>query len=229
MVIAVESKRIIITAAHVVAGPERKIVGMSPMGSVHWPKNYSRVEPINDTVPPTDLAFFVVEVGLGNPFDLQSPLPVSSILPGEDLPEGVSVVAVGFPASRAKSRDGNTRLHSQRLSVVGDLASDKVYKAINRPPASFFAMDFRQEGVVDEAGNPSTTAHPRGMSGGAMFAATFSAKNSGVRFTPRLVGILIEYHDHPANAIVAARIDCLLDATGTRPDGNHQRYRAVDV
>ena len=137
-------------------------------------------------------------------------------------------MAVGFPASRAKSRDGNTRLHSHRLSVVGDVASAEAHDNVSRPNDSFLAMSFRQDGVVDEEGNPSTIAHPRGMSGGAMFAAVFSADSSGARYTPRLVGILIEHHD-PANLIVAARIGCLLDATGTRPAGERQRYRVVDV
>jgi len=229
VVVAAGSRRVVVTAEHVVAGPEPKLVGMSTVGSVQWPTNYSRVEPVNQLVPPVDLAFFVAEVESGNPFDLLPPLPVSRFLPGEDLPAGGSVVAVGFPSSRAKSRDGHKRLHSHRLSVVGDLAPLESYARVNRSPASFLAMEFRQDGVVDEAGQPSTTAHPRGMSGGAMFAATFSADASGVRFTPRLVGILIEHHDEPDNLLVAARIECLLDATGSRHGDAAQRYRAVEV
>jgi hypothetical protein len=229
VVIATASKRVVVTANHVIAGPEGKLIGMSSDGSIRWPSNYSRVEPVGDLAPPVDLAFIVAEVESQNPFDILPALPAGNILPGQDFPAGTSLIAVGFPASRAKSRDAQTRLRTHRMSVVGDLASESVHWMVNRDPVSFLCMEFRQDRVFDTVGSPATASHPRGMSGGALFAAAFLADGESVRYTPRLVGILIEYHDEPANVIVAARIDCLLEATGSRPNGAPPRYHSADV
>ena len=62
VVVASGSQRVIVTAAHVVEGSEHKLVGMSPKGSIPWPTNYSLVEPLDDSVPPIDLAFCAAEV-----------------------------------------------------------------------------------------------------------------------------------------------------------------------
>jgi hypothetical protein len=222
-------RRVAVTAEHVVAGPERKLIGMSPQGSIEWPASYTTIEPIDPVHPSPDLAFIVADVDPGNPFDIQTPLPVSQLLPGLQFEPGHSVVAVGFPASRAKSINAQRGFRTQRLSVVGDLAAAEAYTRIGKPPDSFIAMEFRQDAFKDEHGRPASTAHPRGMSGGAMFAAAFVEDATGRHFSPRLIGILIEFHGKPDNVLVAARIDCLLDATGTRPEGSPQRYRAVDV
>jgi hypothetical protein len=230
LVVATGLRRIVITAEHVVSGPETKFLGVSEVGGSNWPKEYFRVVPVDETEAPTDIAFAVAEVALDNPDDSGRSLPIELLYPGHHFAVGTSMVAVGFPGSKAKSRDGQTRLNAKLMSVVGDLASEDVYIDIGKKLTTHLAMTFRQDACVDEHNQPAPAAHPKGMSGGAMFVAAYDTDHEGrSRFVPRVVGLLTEYHRAPIDVIVAVRIDVVLDALGIRPDGAQQRYRAVDV
>jgi hypothetical protein len=222
--------RIVVTAEHVVRGPETKFMGMSIAGSLEWPTQYSRIEPFDSATPLPDVAFAFVEVTPDAEDGIATAISIDLLLASRTFEPGASMVAVGFPGSQARAKSAQTILSAKLMSVVGDLAPEEVYARIGKRSDTHLAMSFRQDACVDENGKPAMASHPRGMSGGAMFVAAYHTGSSGqTRFIPRIVGVLTEYYPDPENIIVAARIECVLDALGIRPEGAAARYRAVDV
>ena len=222
--------RIVVTAAHVVAGPETKYLGLSQAGSVIWPTAYARVSPLDTRTRDPDIAFAFLTVAAGTQGALPESLPFALLLPDHSLPEGASMVALGYPASRARATDAQTLLRADLMSVVGDLAPAGAATSDGGPPDARLAMSFRRDAFVDDHGAAVVAADPHGMSGGALFlAATRTDADGHTQFAPRLVGILTEHHADPTNVLVASRIECLLDALGVRREGAATRFCAIDV
>jgi hypothetical protein len=91
------NRQLVITAEHVVSGPETKFVGVSPSRGVLWPKEYSRLEPMGSNTLYPDVAFAFVKVDVSREPDIPPPLPMSLVLGGQQFADGSSMVAVGFP------------------------------------------------------------------------------------------------------------------------------------
>jgi hypothetical protein len=224
------NQQLVITAEHVVSGPETRFLGVSASGGVLWPKNYSRLEPIDPTTPYPDVAFAFAKVDNSLEPDIPPPLPRSIVLERHQFAEGSSMVAVGFPGSRAKARNAQTKLVAEWMSVIGDLAPEDVYSRIGKSASTHLAMEFHQNGCVDENSRPAPAAHPKGMSGGPMFVAAYRASpGQPDKIVPRLVGVLTEYYPDPDNVIVALRIEAALGALDPHRSPTRPLYRAVDV
>lgn len=131
-IVAAGQRRIVITAEHVVSGPEVKFLGLSEAGGINWPKDYFRVEAVDTSRTSPDIAFAIADVAAEDPTSEVRPLPIDLLYPGQSFEVGASMVAVGFPGSKAKSREGQSRLSAKLMSVVGDLAPDDVYSRLGK-------------------------------------------------------------------------------------------------
>jgi len=69
----------------------------------------------------------------------------------------------------------------------------------------------------------------RGMSGGGLFLVVGSETQTGIEVTLLLAGILTTCRGEPHNALIATRVDCLLDAISpTRPE-ERRTHSGMDV
>lgn len=72
-------------------------------------------------------------------------------------------------------------------------------------------MTYAQEGRINLDGSQANGAHPRGMSGGALFMMGVGGAGNAVAI-PFLVGILTQYHND-VSTLVATRIAHFWNAT----------------
>lgn len=122
----------------------------------------------------------------------------------ETLTEGDLYSFAGYPASRARVRAHMAE--SELFQYTGGAASDAVYGEIGFDPSLHIAMMFDVDGCV-VAGRVQATAHPRGMSGGAIFSWPKTARDLPIRSRPqRLVGIVHTYRKRPG-CMVGTRIN----------------------
>lgn len=211
-ILAAGPRRILATAEHVVVGPETKLFGVSPHGSTAWPNRHWRLVASGDGVPLADIAWAAATIGEDADEPTAAAIPLEAVLPFFRFEEGASVVAVGYPASRAKLRDAQQTLSSQLMSVVCSCSPSSVYRAMRLDPQVHFAMSYDQASCVGLDGAGVVGAKPKGMSGGPAFLATYEPVGDGAyTAVPRLVGIMTEYHGPPDNVIVGVRIEHLLD------------------
>jgi hypothetical protein len=226
VVLAAGQRRPTVTAAHVVSGPGIRVISLSAIGSVVWPRKYWNVVPIDAHGSDPDVAYAIANVEAARVDEVGPAISLDRVLPDQQFREGTSMVAVGFPASKNRIRTGEATMQSRIMSVVGDLVRDEQYASVGADPSTHLVMVYRQDSCVDDEGNPVVGALPRGMSGGAMFVATHHPE---MGFVPMLVGILTEYHPPPHALLVAARIEVVLDALDLPSRGKVQRFRRGDV
>ena len=168
---ASSSRRIVVTAEHVLAGPEAKHLGVSRNNSVRWPEKYWRLSAIDPDLPEADVAWAVADVAAEADDVVRAAIPLALALPIPPIAESASLVAVGYPASRGKLKNAHALLSAQLMSVVGKAVSARVLEDLKLDPRVHLGMLYEQAACVDLDGNPSVGAHPKGMSGGAMFLA----------------------------------------------------------
>jgi hypothetical protein len=89
-----------------------------------------------------------------------------------------------------------------------------------------YCFNYSQEGRTDLAGAPSVGAHPRGMSGGAVFAVGHAKTSTGSYYVPFLVGILTEFHED-SGMLVASRVRNVWEALGILQAGRGGLFRAT--
>lgn len=122
----------------------------------------------------------------------------------DTLCEGDLYTFAGFPASRSKTRSGIVR--GELFKYSGGAASNSLYADLDYDPSQQIAIAFnRKRSMVGD--QLQTAPHPRGISGGGIFAWPKS-----VRFGPsdqqprRLVGIGHTFHEAPG-CLVGTRIN----------------------
>lgn len=231
-VLAMGKHRIVVTAAHVVQRAQRTLFGVTASRTSPWPTSYKVLTPVNAAYPDADVAYFTGVPNRGSAARATESLPIEAADVVEERP-GMSFIAMGYPLSRNKLRDAQTRLRSGRMSVLIDSIAHDAYAALKLDPRVHLACRYDPKDRVDEDGEEVTGAHPRGMSGGVLLAPSIeqsSAKKA--YFVMRVAGVITLYHPAPANILVATRIQHLLDAiaadVGALP-AQTAMYRAVST
>jgi hypothetical protein len=122
----------------------------------------------------------------------------------ETLVEGDLYTFVGYPANRA--RVGGQKAESELFKYTGAAASDAVYQEIGFDPGMHIAMMFDVKRCF-VGGRIQATAHPPGLSGGAIVSWPKTARELPVERRPRrLVGIAHTYLRRPG-CMVGTRIN----------------------
>jgi hypothetical protein len=205
-------RRILVSAEHVVDGPERKLFGVSPHGSTAWPDRYWRLAPAAGSAPEADVAWAAATITDEADEATAAAIRIEAVLPFFPFDEGASLVAVGYPASRGKIRNAQQTLSNQLMSVVCNASPETVYNDLALDSRVHFAMAYDPAACVGIDGQPIVGAKSKGMSGGPAFLVTAEPTGNGAQvIVPRLVGIMTEYHGPPHNVIVGVRIEHLLD------------------
>lgn len=225
-----EHERLVVTAEHVVAGPEPAMFGVSREGSLPWPRRYKRLVTASDQGPHADVAYFFAELGPTADENLAAALPLATAVRGLQVEPGMSLLAVGYPESKAKFRDAQTRLSNKVMSVVTQAKSREVYADLGLDPAVFIATHYDAQALLSLDGGPSVGSDPHGMSGGVLFLPVEQRVEGGEhRVLLFVAGVLIQHRPTPQNTLISTRIDCLLDAVAPHRLPAERRYRAADA
>lgn len=207
-VVADEARRIIVTAEHVLRGPEDKLLGVSEEGSIRLPRKFSRLERLSAESPPADVAWMSLETpGDGNAFRTTIPFALASSM--VSMTHGATYLAVGQPASKSRVVDAQSALSSKVMMAFLELAPPAVSSALRLDERIQLAFTYPPDTSDKVRNGALPPAHPRGMSGGAMVATSRMRRRDGTtRMIPLLVGVLTEFHKEH-QAFVATRLEHL--------------------
>lgn len=201
--------RLLVTAEHVLSGTESKRVMSTSAQLVRWPKDRKRLVPLEDAARSPDLVWS--EVGADDAPQWQHFVELRTFLDLVSLPDGIEFLAAGFPLSRNTVRQGEGKIKAGLMFATVRHASDSEYAMVGRDRRSFVVARYRQDGRTTLAGEPTTGAHPKGMSGGGLFLRVRDVDT--LAESMRLVGFITEYHAAPG-LLVAVRMEALLDGIG---------------
>lgn len=205
--------RYVLTAAHVVSGPTTKLIGVFEQDAIAWPRPYSLLKPMEGNLPDADLAW-ATATALPGDTALSPGLPMALALGNVPDAPGSAYIAVGFPGSRAKVRHPDGLLNSKMMIAVVERAPPAAASAVVKDARVQMALHYSQAGRTGLDGSPTVGAHPKGMSGGAVFAVLQATTPKGsIEFLPFLAGIVTEFHADIAT-LVATRVTHLWQAAG---------------
>jgi len=212
-VVAHGSKRHVITAEHVLAGPEDKLLGIDESGSIRLPRKYSRLVALEPNAAQADVAWTTFEppndvaaLGTAIPFELASA--------ATDIVPGVAYVAVGQPTSKSKLVDAQNALSSSVMMAFVEPAPPFVVDAIGIDRDVQFAFSYPPDTAAKVSKGAPRPARPRGMSGGAIVATARVSIGAGrTRMIPIIIGVLTEFYDEH-QTFVATRIEHFWAAQG---------------
>lgn len=225
-----QNKRLFVTAEHVLKGPEATRIGVSEAGSLSWPHSYKRLVSMAGDRPDADIAFAVAEIEPSADVALSAALSLESVAHSLFAEDGMSLLAVGFPSSRARLRDAQTRLSTKLMYVVTHAEPEETYSNLQLDPAVFIATRYDRQELRGLGGEECVGADPHGMSGGVLFQPFLVSDNDGKsEVLLRIAGVLIRYFDAPHSTLVATRVDCLLDVVAPFRPPASRLYRAVDA
>lgn len=213
IVVGQDSTRYVVTAEHVVSGPLQKLIGVSEQNAIPWPRPCSRLAPVQATLPDADVAWAASTV---KPEDIALSPPLPLALAVGSLPDapGSAYVAVGFPGSRAKVRQSEAQLASKMMFAVVEIASRAIVAQVLKDERVQIALRYSQAGRIGLDGEPIVGAHPRGMSGGAIFMMLEGrTANGSVHVFPFLAGVITDFYEK-ADCIVATRVSHIWQALG---------------
>ena len=227
-VIADENVRYLLTAAHTVSGPQTKLIGVEGGDALPWPRHYSRLAPVSAELPDADIACATATVSAKDTALAES-VPLGLSLGGVPDYPGSVYLAVGFPTSKSKMRYSERALASRMMCAVVEIAPKRVGQDLRLDPRVQLAFTYSQAGRQDLDGRTTVGAHPRGMSGGAVFAMLRATASDGSSADmPYLVGILTDFHADQG-CLVATRVSQVWRAIGLLQDGQDALYRRADV
>jgi hypothetical protein len=190
--------KVLFTAAHVLeeTQPEKPYLAYSEDRFMELPSNEIRVIRENDI----DIGIAILAI------DLPLYLSVDSLKFGSFCSdEKFQHILVGCPGSGTRHSDRNT----QKTKIQGYVTSaseESEYLRLNVNKKEKFIVKFNKEKVYKENMKQFTFPNPNGMSGGGIFQ--FDENNAG-KF--ELVGIMTDWDPHRKNAIIAARIDNIMN------------------
>jgi len=218
--------RFLLTAHHAVKAPTPYYFGVRESGEIRWPTEKSAVlVPALPGLPDADVA--VVHSGQP-PLDGSLSGGVPAALLGVTL-EGstdTAFVAVGYPSSKGKLRMAERRLDAKSMYALVEFVPPHLVSLPSFDPRVQMCFKYSQEGRASVEGAKVVGAHPRGMSGGGVFAIGQSRASGSLLYAPFLVGILTEFHES-RSLLVATRVRCIFEALGLfRPRGD-LLYRAA--
>ena len=205
-VVAEESRLFIVTAEHVLNGPEAKLLGVSEAGSIRLPRRFSRLEAVSSEHPHADVAWMTLEASsLAEPFDSTIPFALASS--PVSITHGATYVAVGQPASKSSVQQAQTILSSKIMMAFLEPASSTVVDALGLDEKIQLAFTYPADTSEKIRSGAVPPARPRGMSGGAIVATTRIRRRDGsTRMIPLLVGVLTQFHESQ-QAFVATRLE----------------------
>lgn len=217
----------VVTAHHVLEQAPRPLISMLPRASVRWPESYWRVVAREGvTVPDCDISFYEAEV-LAD--DLTAFRPVD-LYPNYTFNADHRLIAVGHPVSRAKFGADPTRLDAPNAMIVGDQVHPDRVAELGFDPRTHLGIEYDQKERVDVTGAAVVGPEPWGMSGGALLAPVEQeVPGADTKLGVMVVGILVAYCKPPDSVMIAARIDCLLDAVRPFRPPSEQLYEARAV
>jgi hypothetical protein len=222
-----QNERLVVTAEHVLKGPEAKRIGISESGSLSWPRNYRRLASTTGHGPDADIAFTFAEIEPSGDGTLSAAIPLESVTHSLTAIEGMSLLAVGFPSSKAKLRDAQTKLSTKLMYVVTLAEPDKAYETLELDQAVFIATRYDRKALRGLDGEEFVGADPHGMSGGVLFQPLLVSDIDGKQeVLLRVAGVLTRYFDDPQNTLVATRIDCLRDVVAPYRSPSSRLYYA---
>lgn len=190
--------QVIFTAAHVLeeTKPEKPYLPYSEDEFIELPSNEIRVIIENDI--DIGIAILAIDLPLYLAVDVSR---IGSFCSEEKFQH----ILVGCPGSSTKHSDRNT----QKAKIEGYITSageESEYMRLNVNLSEKFIVKFNKEKVYKENMKQFTFPNPNGMSGGGIFQ--FDETNAS-KF--ELVGIMTDWDTRKKNAIVAARIDNVLN------------------
>ncbi len=219
--------RFVLTAHHVVMGDLTCYLGVRGRPSVRWPSAYSVLEPLLSTAFDADIAWAHARVG-AEQSDLEGGLPMAMAVTSLDDSANTMYVAAGYPASKAKVRMGLGSAEARLMFAVVELAPPAGWRPSGFDPAVQMAFKYSQTGRSNAQGEAAVGAHPKGMSGGAVFAIGQSRSSSAPLYMPFLVGLLTQFHeDH--GLLVATRIRHIWESLGLQQPRNQPLFRPRDA
>lgn len=219
-------QRFLVTAHHVVKDGTPKSFGVSGSESIPWPKNYFILRPGDQSLPDPDIAWAHTRSappGAGLDGGIGAALAVTA----HEESGNTAYLAAGYPASKGKVRMGAGTAESKLMVALVELANREEWPREGLDSRTHVCFRYSQEGRTDIHGAPAVGAHPRGMSGGAVFAVGQPKQPTEKPFyVPFLVAVLTEFHE-AAGILVGAKIGNLWEAVGMQTPRARQLYRAV--
>jgi hypothetical protein len=214
-----DNHAVIVTADHVVCGPTQKFVQLGPGETIRWPRPYVVVKPVHPNTPSPDLAFVTGELLGERPKGIR----LKDIGTNSEHESGASLLAVGYPGSRAKLRQGDHKLRNELHYVLGSAVPLDAYASLGLDPRSHIAMYYDRAQMNDPAGKPTEAAKPGGMSGGVLFAPLVRGSSPTGEHVVAAIGVLVRFKQRDG-VLVATRIEPLLDALGMLHAGSDRTY-----
>lgn len=222
------AQRFLITAHHAVKDGSARSVGVTEADAIPWPKNYFVLQPEDQSLPDPDIAWAHTRYappGAGLDGGIGSALAITS----HDGSEDTTYLIAGYPVSKGKVRMALGTAESKLMVAKVELASDDEWPRDGLDTRTHICFRYSQRGRTSIDGGTAVGAHPRGMSGGAVFAiAQPKLVTATPQYVPFLVGILTEYHEGPG-ILVASRIRNLWEAVGMQSPRGKRLYRSVNA
>lgn len=120
-------------------------------------------------------------------------------------------LAIGYPASRTKIRLGEGSINQRHLAHGASSVTRSELSRLSRSPRTHMGLHYWKDLAYWDKG-PVAPPDPHGLSGGALFR--FGAVRNPQGWSG-LVGILVEAHREPVEALIAVRMSVVVALLGT--------------
>jgi hypothetical protein len=117
---------------------------------------------------------------------------------------------VGYPCTQNKPKFYNHSIKRSIFIYTSNSLDLTVYKRLDLLASSHLVVGFEKKKGVNQQNRNTTMPDPFGMSGGGVWRL-MSYSGLSLDFTPKLVGIGLEYHEN-GKCLVALRIAIILEA-----------------
>lgn len=133
----------------------------------------------------------------------------------DEYKSGKMYLTIGYPNSKNKSISVKDKVvKSQKYYLRSTLTNDSAkFAELGVHESSHLLLNYDRENGTDSTGKQVKTFYPGGMSGGGLFVIGDPSNLEDFvkhKDTPKLVGMLIEYHEKQ-NVVVATRISEIVE------------------
>ncbi len=217
--------RYLITADHVLAGLEDKLMGVDAEFSTRWPRSFSRLVSDDSTLPDADIAWVAIRM-FEETLEVGATIPLEQTIARVAGGDANGFMAVGHPVSKSRMVEAQSAVASKLMMAQVRIADEATCVAIGIDDRVQFALSYDSNNHTDLAGRPIVPAQPKGMSGGVVVATTRANDANGKSFMkPYVVGVLTRFYPEH-RTYVATKIEHLWKAIGILPD-NDRLYREM--
>ena len=201
VVLEINDVRFLCTAAHVLRNRDSRDIylpdgpDLRPFGGVAIGSDES------------DFRLFKLEDADANRFKRYTSVKMTGV-DQDDVPrQGHQYAFVGFPASRNKSRRGDTRIQPRVTSFTAVPLGNEAYSRYGFAWQTHLLVDFDKKRAVAPAGGIVQPVDPHGLSGGPVFRLGDLGELDRGTNVEKLVAIAVECR---RDALVAVRISLIL-------------------